>query len=261
MIVSHNEIITMVSKAYLGMKCKYGESTDIANMVADLQMVGLDGIRHFNNASQYLLTENSQPVEIISETTVHNELIDGFSKIDGRQNSSSLSITLDLHNNSVAYHLPAILDYAVERLDNFISVTLEIKNGHNRWLAFGPLSKLAIQGLTCIARWDNGTYPKHTLCVLNRGAIYPDLYFFDDKILTGTPQDMTIDIACEDFSIEDFISNCQAHMSSKLIVELNEKSWQSGIKVDSKEWYKLKQTAANLLVKNSEKSMHDAGGI
>ena len=54
MIVSHNELVAAVNKAFLGMRRHCGEADVIANMVADLQMVGLNGVRHFNNASQFL---------------------------------------------------------------------------------------------------------------------------------------------------------------------------------------------------------------
>ncbi|EKO3865360.1 DUF3726 domain-containing protein, partial [Vibrio harveyi] len=41
MIVSHNELVAAVNKAFLGMRRHCGEADVIANMVADLQMVGL----------------------------------------------------------------------------------------------------------------------------------------------------------------------------------------------------------------------------
>ena len=52
MIVSHNELVAAVNKAFLGMRRTCGEADVIANMVADLQMVGLDGVRHFNSCEQ-----------------------------------------------------------------------------------------------------------------------------------------------------------------------------------------------------------------
>lgn len=39
MIVSHNELVAAVNKAFLGMRRHCGEADVIANMVADLQMV------------------------------------------------------------------------------------------------------------------------------------------------------------------------------------------------------------------------------
>ena len=93
MIVSHNEIVTIVHKAFTGMHREVGEADVIATMVAELQMAGLDGIRHFNNASPYILTEHDTPIDI-----VHQQ--------DG-------AIRLDLHGSSLACHLPTIIDYAL----------------------------------------------------------------------------------------------------------------------------------------------------
>ena len=42
MIVSHNELVAVTNKAFLGMRRTCGEADVIANMVADLQMIGLN---------------------------------------------------------------------------------------------------------------------------------------------------------------------------------------------------------------------------
>ena len=47
MIVSRNEIITTVYKAFSGMHREVGEADLIATMVAELKMAGLDGGRHY----------------------------------------------------------------------------------------------------------------------------------------------------------------------------------------------------------------------
>lgn len=67
MIVSRNEIVTTVYKAFLGMHREVGEADLVATMVAELQMAGLDGVRHFNNASPYILTEQDMPIDIIQQ--------------------------------------------------------------------------------------------------------------------------------------------------------------------------------------------------
>ena len=54
MIVSHNELVAAVNKAFLGMRRHCGEADVIANMVADLQMVGL---QFFLSTFTYLYAE------------------------------------------------------------------------------------------------------------------------------------------------------------------------------------------------------------
>ncbi len=157
MIVSHNELVAAVNKAFLGMRRHCGEADVIANMVADLQMVGLNGVRHFNNASLFLNLDSDCAVTITGNT--------------------DSSIEIELHNGSVACHLPAVLDFALEKMINTKSVTITLKQCHNRWLAYSELARLSAKGIACRAQWVNGTSPKRTLYVLNRGHIAPEVFF------------------------------------------------------------------------------------
>ena len=95
MIVSHNELVAAVNKAFLGMRRTCGEADVIANMVADLQMVGLDGVRHFNSASNFIGLEDDRPVDI--------------------QVRSDNTVEVDLHKASLACHLPVIMDYSMKK--------------------------------------------------------------------------------------------------------------------------------------------------
>ena len=260
MIVSHNEIITLVQKAFLGTGNEYGESDLIANMVAELQMAGLEGIRQFNNASDFLFNEKEVEIDII-----HNEIIDNVQLDENDEKSkSSLTIKFDFHGNSIAYHLPAVLDYALDHFANgqHHHIKLELKNCHNRWLAYGELVRLTVKGIACMARWDNGTDPMHTLFILNLGNVYPELYFFDEQIdeIDG-PQDMIIELADNDFVLERYGKNHSDYVSADEILRRHQLSWDAGIKVDSDEWEVLKETAKRMLVKNSEMSQQGAGGI
>lgn len=255
MIVSHNEIVTLVNKAFLGMHRETGEADLIANMVAELQMAGLEGIRHFNNASDYILTEQDAPIDILS---------DGITEHAGAQELlTSTTIVFDVHGSSIACHLPAILDYALERMTDCPHIILDLHNCHNRWLAYGELIKLASKGIACVARWDNGSAPKHTLFVLNQGHSYPELYFFDDNPSSDyRTQDLVIELSLLNFDLPTYHRDDYNHrISSEQIIELHQQAWKSGIYVDDGEWQTLKQTATNILVENSEQSRQGAGGV
>lgn len=241
MIVSHNEIVTIVHKAFTGMHREVGEADVIANMVAELQMAGLDGIRHFNNASPYILTEHDTPIDIVYQE-------------DG-------AIRLDLHGSSLACHLPTIIDYALEKMGDLAHFRIYLQNCHNRWLAYSELVELAAKGFACLAKWDNGSVPKHTLFTLNQGFVYPDLYFFDQAQANYNTNDMIIEIATQNFDIEQDIQHFNHKISTDELFEIHQRAWKEGIYVDDEQWAILKKTAAAMLVENSETSGKGAGGV
>ena len=240
MIVSHNEIVTIVHKAFTGMHREVGEADVIATMVAELQMAGLDGIRHFNNASPYILTEHDTPIDIVYQE-------------DG-------AIRLDLHGSSLACHLPTIIDYALEKMGDLAHFHIYLQNCHNRWLAYSELVGLAAKGFACLAKWDNGSVPKHTLFTLNQGFVYPDLYFFDQAQANYNTNDMIIEIATQNFDIEQDIQHFNHKISTDELFEIHQRAWKEGIYVDDEQWAILKKTAAAMLVENSETSSKGAGG-
>lgn len=240
MIVSHNEIVTIVHKAFTGMHREVGEADVIATMVAELQMAGLDGIRHFNNASPYILTEHDTPIDIVYQE-------------DG-------AIRLDLHGSSLACHLPTIIDYALEKMGDLAHFHIYLQNCHNRWLAYSELVELAAKGFACLAKWDNGSVPKHTLFTLNQGFVYPDLYFFDQAQANYNTNDMIIEIATQNFDIEQDIQHFNYKISTDELFETHQRAWKEGIYVDDEQWAILKKTAAAMLVENSETSSKGAGG-
>ncbi|HDM8188769.1 DUF3726 domain-containing protein [Vibrio harveyi] len=242
MIVSHNELVAAVNKAFLGMRRHCGEADVIANMVADLQMVGLHGVRHFNNASLFLNLDSDCAVNITSNTDSH--------------------IEVELHNGSIACHLPAVLDFALEKMVSSKSVTITLKQCHNRWLAFSELVRLSAKGIACRAQWVNGTSPKRTLYVLNRGRIAPEVFFSDQIEDNSTDyHSMTIELAVTDFDIEASSQGYAIHIDGDELNRAQKTSWEEGIFVEDAEWEALKQTATVFLVENSERSVQGAGEL
>lgn len=242
MIVSHNELVAAVNKAFLGMRRTCGEADVVANMVADLQMVGLEGVRHFNSASRFMRSEEDCPVDI---------------KV-----TSESTIEVDLHKCSLACHLPVIMDYALEKMVGVKTIKVELHNCHNRWLAYSELVKLAAKGIACTAKWDNGTKPKRTLYVLNRGCVAPEL-FLSDLALSQKDHlhDMTIELSVNDFDLACLSEGYETHIESQCLAETQEKSWHQGIEVNDTEWNSLKKNATAILVESSDKSVQGAGEL
>lgn len=241
MIVSHNEIVTMVNKAFLGMQREVGEADLIASMVAELQMAGLNGILHFNNASPFIVSEHDVPIEILDQA-------------DGK-------LTLDLHGSSLVCHLPAVMDYALEKMGDREHFKIYLHNCHNRWLAYSELVKLAAKGIACLAKWDNGTAPKHTIFTLDKRFVYPDLYYFDDAQNNYNTNDMVIELSTDNFNVEQDIQHFDRKISTDELFETHQRAWKQGIYVDDEQWAILKKRAAAILVENSEASSKGAGGV
>ncbi|MGF1749035.1 DUF3726 domain-containing protein [Vibrio cionasavignyae] len=242
MLVSHNELVAAVNKAFLGMRRSCGEADVIANMVADLQMVGLHGVRHFNNASRYISHDQDCPADI---TLAQPQLI-----------------SVDLHRCSLACHLPVIMDYAIEKMVGSKSMTIELNHCHNRWLAYSELVKLAAKGIACMARWTNGSSPKHTMYILNRGCVAPELFLSDAlEAPESDSNSMVIELSTQDFNVKALSRGYSVHIDSNELSQAQQDAWHNGINVDSQEWGQLKQTATAILVENSEQSVKGAGEV
>ena len=112
-----------------------------------------------------------------------------------------------------------------------------------------------------MAKWDNGSVPKHTLFTLNQGFVYPDLYFFDKAQSNYNINDMVIEIATQNFDIEHDIQHFDRKISTDALFETHQRAWKEGIYVDDEQWAILKKTAAVILVENSEASSKGAGGV
>ncbi|MGM8870786.1 DUF3726 domain-containing protein [Psychrobacter sp. 2Y5] len=241
MIVSRNEIVSTVYKAFTGMHREVGEADLVATMVAELQMAGLDGVEQFNNATPYILTEQDTPIDIVSQ--------------------SADEIRFNLHSSSLACHLPTIMDYALEKMGDLDHYKIYIENCHNRWLAYSELVNLSAKGIACLAKWDNGSAPKHTLFTLNQGFTYPDIYFFNEIQANYNTDDMVIELATANFDIDNESRDFDHKISTDELYETHKRAWKEGIYVDDEQWNTLKKTAAAILVENSEASSKGAGGV
>lgn len=180
MIVSHNELTSMVNKAFLGMQRHCGEADVIAEMVADLQMVGLNGVYHFNKASSYFYLDCDCAATITTST-------ESF-------------IEVNFHNGSVACHLPAVLDLAVDKMVGRKKVTIVIHNCYNRWLAFSELVRLSSKSLAFRVQWLNRCNSQKTVYFLNKLESTPDIYFLKKSAEENLDcSSMKIEISVSDF--------------------------------------------------------------
>ncbi len=157
--------------------------------------------------------------------------------------------------------LPAVMDYAIEKMANRDYFKIYLHNCHNRWLAYSELVNLAAKGIACLAKWDNGSAPKHTIFTLDKRFVYPDLYFFNEAQDNYNTNDMVIELSTSNFDVEQDIQHFDQKVSTDELFETHKHAWKEGIYVDDEQWLILKKSAAAILVENSEASSKGAGGI
>ena len=73
--VSRTELATMCNNAFNGLKRDSGEADIISKMVVDLQMVGLDGVKHFAKALKYLQNNNNLSLTYLSQKILISQQI------------------------------------------------------------------------------------------------------------------------------------------------------------------------------------------
>ncbi|WP_222937584.1 DUF3726 domain-containing protein [Spartinivicinus ruber] len=236
MQVSHNELVTLCEKAFSGFQRHCGEPNIIANMVVDLEMVGLNGIQHFVKALTFLQNDSDLPPQVGS--------------------SSPSQLVANLRDSSILGYLPILLDYAQEQLVNKNSITLSIEHCHNRWLAFGALNSLSNQGLSIKASWSNGSHPQHVMYLIPPSNQLPEIYISD------TPKDclhsLTIEVSKKPFQPphpEEYDQNITAEQLNSA----KQHAWVNGITVNEPDWNTLKQHAKAMLVATNEQSKLGAG--
>jgi hypothetical protein len=231
-LVSHNELVAVTSKAFSGLRLPYGEADLIANMVADLEMVGLHGIKHFIDGLTYLNNTKVQPCNITYE--------------------SDSEININLNNESILCHLPTILGYISDKLLVNNNVKLNIENCCNRWLAFGELCKLSKEGISINACWNDFIEPIRIKYLLNSGNELPEIYI---NKLVGSEEGgacigrrkLTIEFS-NDMFVLPISSEYQQHFSSAQLKKYQEESWAKGISIKIVDWEKLKASSQAILV-------------
>ncbi|MCD9477777.1 DUF3726 domain-containing protein [Photobacterium phosphoreum] len=235
--VSHNELITQCTKAFEGLQRQCGEADMIANMVVDLEMVGLNGVSHFVNALHFLALEQDEAVYV--EPVINQQL------------------TANLLGCSILCHLPNLLDFTIDNLANRSSIVLNITQCHHRWLAFSELIKLAGKGLSVKAQWLNSSDYKQVVYILNAGQLLPELYIANHKV---TANELSLIMDLQSLSIEiskktltfPFIKEDYQHLSSFDLQAAKQHAWKHGISIAVEHWQIIKHAASALLVESNE---------
>lgn len=239
--VSHNEIVSLVNKAFTGLRRQHGEADEIAHMVAELQMCGLDGIGHFTRCLAYFTPETDSNISLSSpEPNI---------------------LHIDLHHDSLACHLPAISDYLIEYMEGQDTLYVTLQHCHSRFLAHRELVKLARHGISCKARWRNGANARETCYILNANKTAPELFIADENapLIDESAQHLHLTLSRSPFAMDDIDMPHATHISSMQLMLTYQRHLEQGVEVNTRDWEELKQFAKNILVENSQASRRGAG--
>ncbi|MGA1938787.1 DUF3726 domain-containing protein [Arcobacter sp. YIC-310] len=233
--VSRTELTTMCSNAFNGLKRDSGEADIISKMVVDTEMVGLDGVKHYANALKFLKDGNKTALNITSKDS---------------------HIVVDLNNDTILAHIQILIAYALEFIPNNETVTLEIKNCHNRWLVFPQALRIAKKGLSARFSWNNSSDDKSISYLIGANDELPEVCIssnndFDERTLF-------IEI-----STKDIKTKCDSSelISPKQLKKAFNDACENGLVINLEDWNALKEVAKAIYVESSESSRNDAGGI
>ena len=233
--VSRTELAALCNNAFKGLNRAAGESDLISKMVVDLEMVGLNGVKHFATALKYLKKDTNLSLNISSKESC---------------------ITVDLNNDTILGHIQILIAYALESMPKYEAITLEIKNCHNRWLVFSQALRIAKKGLNARFSWTNSSNNESISYCINANDELPTLC--KSKGNNSDVRSLKIEI-----SKNKIPSNCNTSeiISSTTLKESFNKSVENGLVIDLEDWNDIKEVAKAILVESSEKSKNDAGGL
>ncbi|MGO1500410.1 MAG: DUF3726 domain-containing protein [Marinobacter sp.] len=248
MKVSFNELQGLSRKAFIGIGFDDGDASDAADMVAWMEVHGLDGIAALKKGLDFLLNEDkSQPPKLIYQ-------------------DADLCV-VDAQKKTVLGHasLAIELGYAKCRARG-LSVT-KIRHCHNRMLIVGYLSRIARRDMSVTAFWRNSHEPLTEIIVsFKSGDSEPEICMYS---LPDTPDDtepndgITLVMVNHVNLLPDLKPDAPLNdlflQNRDAMADWQERSLVDGIEVDPALWERLKLLATNMLVEASDDSRDGAG--
>lgn len=232
MVVSHNELINICSKAVASMKVPCKDIDKFSSTVAELEMVGLGGIKHFMHALSSSAKKTAPTTLDISTT-------------------SKKDVQVNLHSSSIMYYLPILLYYIESKLTRQNTIVLNVLNACNPWLAFGELVNLGAKGLSVKANWYDDKNDNYVELILNKRDTYPNLFFLKKGM--HKPNVFLLEASTKNATFPPPPSYKKI-ISSTFLEKNKKKSWDSGISIRKKDWVFIKKFADKILVPSNETS-------
>lgn len=248
MKVSFNELQVLCRKAFSALGFAEGDAVDAADMVAWLEVHGLNGVQALNKGLAFLVKENpTQRLTILYQ-------------------DADLTV-LDAHRQTILGNASLALELGFARArTRGLSIT-RIRHCHNRVLILGYLARLAKRGMNVTAFWRNAHDPLIEQMVgFKAGNPIPEMciYTVEDAPEGAEPhEDITLIMAnhvdlMPSMRSEFAFSNLQQQSNNNLL-RFRENALVEGLEVDENLWQTLKTLAGQLLVEATDASRSGAG--
>jgi LDH2 family malate/lactate/ureidoglycolate dehydrogenase len=242
MRVSLNEIQVVCRKAFEGIGFAPGDCDDAAEMIAWLQLHGLDGIGTLNKALLFLETETDRPFNTCYE--------------------DAAQLTLDAHGQSVLRCAAQAVELGIGKALRTGSASVRIRHCHNRLLLLGYLARCTDQGLNYCVHWRDAQ--QQWLATFGAGQSSPSL-----QVHTSVQPDQS-----DEQSINVLISrhfqllpapNEQAtapdlNLDWQLLADTATRQRSTGLEVNANVWAALKKLGERVLVESTEESRRRGAG-
>ncbi len=236
-VVSKNELRSLCMQSFSALQLDRGEADIISHMVIDSQMVGLNGFKHYLHALKNLKNNKSQEICI-------------------KENGPKLNI--NLNEGSVLLYIQLITAYALDYMQNYSNITIEIKACHNQHLVYRQLRRLAKKGLSAKFSFYDSCTKEFVEYTINKNEEFPHVHFNKDG------KDKAGDTLKIEISKDDFKKDCLAYdlcIPAKELEQNLKHTIRDGVLVDTKMWEEVKEISSSIFVKPSKNSRENAGGI
>ncbi|UVJ42398.1 DUF3726 domain-containing protein [Pseudomonas sp. LS1212] len=242
MRVSLNEIQVVCRKAFEGIGFAPGDCDDAAEMIAWLQLHGLDGIGTLEKALAFLETETDRPFNTCYE--------------------DAAQLTLDAFGQSVLRCAAQAVELGIAKALGTGSASVRIRHCHNRLLLLGYLARCSEQGLSFCVHWRDAR--QQWLATFAAGQASPSLQVLDLAQPAQADEQSINVLVSRDFSLLPAPNEPGAATRLNL-------GWQdlaataasqraNGLAVDDQVWAALKKLGERVLVESTEESRRRGAG-
>ena len=242
MRVSLNEIQVVCRKAFEGIGFAPGDCDDAADMIAWLQVQGLDGIDALKKSLVYLHDEVDRPFDTCYE--------------------DAAQLTLDAHGQSVLRCAAQAVELGVSKALRGGSALIRIRHCHNRILLLGYLARCADQGLNFCVYWRDAR--QELVATLGAGHSSPSLRVYDLQQPAQSDEQSINVLISRHFNLLPRLSAQDVAPSLELdqqtLANGAHQRLAGGLEVDDGVWAMLKKLGEQVLVESTEESRRRGAG-
>jgi hypothetical protein len=247
MLISSNELTSLLKRVFEGMGYPVGYYEDAAGLVKWLQVHGEQGFGELQRALPYVADSQRPALELLAE--------------------ESQALLFDCFGRSGLNCLPSIVELAQTKVLEQGCVNVKVRNCHNRKFILKLLVDCARQGISGLAYWQNGKQPiSEHLASIAAGARYPS---YSEALLadpaTADTQTLTLLLSTRidlQGQLHCSAGQCSGYrqISPEQFARAGEGALEGGMDISIELWQQLNQLAEAVLVENSEQSRSGAGG-